>query len=234
MKFETTHWDLVRDAQLSGEQADEAMAVLCERYWKPLYMYTRYRGHSEQDAQDIVQGFFLRVIDKGYFDAADSSKGRFRTFLLTCLQRYMANEYNRAVSVKRGGSMLPIPIPWPDGESDLLQLPSHLTSADVLFDRQWALVIIGRAMERLKAGERRAGRGQLVDAVGPHLVTALAETDYEELAKRLGTTRGAARVAMHRLRKRLGVYILEEVGQTVGNPEDAEAELQLLLQALGS
>lgn len=233
MKFETTHWTWVEHAQAGGEHADRALALLCERYWKPLYVYARRRGYGAEDAQDIVQGFFLRLIDKSFLEAADADKGRFRTFLLTCLQRYMANEYQRETAAKRGGLAMRTPVDWRSAESALANAAAPEVSADVLFDREWAMVVIARAMERLKASERKSGRGQLIEAIGPQLVTGLAEVDYEGLAKRLGTTRGAARVAMHRLRKRLGDFILEEVGQTVRTPEEAETELRYLLQAMG-
>jgi len=231
--FKTTLWSLVGDAQASGEQANAAMAVLCETYWKPLYRYLLMRGFAEEDARDLLQGFFLKLIEKRYLDAADASKGRFRTFLLTCLNRYAANERTRERAQKRGGDLTRVHIDWDGGVGQTgEQLPAKLLTPDREFDRQWALALIARAFERLRENEKEAGRGKLVALLGDSLYLGGHSAEYENAAEVLGTTANAVKVAAHRMRKRLHRLIWEEVQLTVDSQEAAHEELKHLLDSL--
>ena len=163
MPFQTTHWSIVIDAQRSGEDARAAMDTIYRNYRAPLLAYVRSRGHSAADAEDLLHGFFAQVIEQRYLDVADASKGRFRTFLITCLKHYIANEGAKKNAAKRGGLHTRI---HPSHEQDPIDiLASQETAPDADFDRRWALTILERAMENHEAAEREAGNGALFDAV---------------------------------------------------------------------
>lgn len=232
MVFQTTLWSVVEDAKNRGEGADEALAILCETYWQPLFQHARWRAMAEEDARDAVQGFFLRVVEKRYFDAADSSKGRFRTFLLTCFQRYLANEHKKATAQKREGNVQQLRIDWDDNGCDGRALVGSEVSPEVQFDRAWAQALIARAVIRLRTQEIDAGRGALIDALGPVLFERPSSKEYTQIADRLATSVGAVKVAAHRIRKRLRIVIRDEVRATVNSDEIVEGELQYLLDVV--
>lgn len=234
MQFHTTLWSVVEDAKDSGEDADAALAILCETYWKPLYRHLIQRGFSEEEAKDAVQGFFLQVIEKRYLDAADSSKGRFRTFLLTCFHRYLANEHKKNNAQKRGGAYRRIKINWGSGDTTGDQIATSSLSPDQVFDRDWAVALIGRAIERLRANEIAAGRGRLISALGDTLYVGAETASYEQIAENLGSTTNAVKVAAHRVRKRLRNLIWEEVMLTVDSKDAAQEELKYLLEIIAS
>jgi DNA-directed RNA polymerase specialized sigma24 family protein len=169
MAFQTTAWSVVEDAQAGGEDGDRALALLCEAYWQPLFQHARQRGMAEDAAKDAVQGFFLRVIEKRYLDAADAAKGRFRTYLLTCFQRFLANEYQRATAKKRDGNLQRVSIDWELPEGAARSMPTSDVSAETLFDREWADALIARAGTQLRAQESNSGRGAQYDALAPIL-----------------------------------------------------------------
>ena len=229
MPFETTMWEVVEEAQGHGSGADDALAILFETYWRPLYLYSRRRGMAEEEAKAAVQGFFLRVVEKRYFDSADGAKGRFRTFLLTCFRRYLANDYKRVTAQKREGKLQRLSIDWDLSGSVSLDLISTDTPADVLYDREWAFSLIARSMERLHEQESAAGRSALVEALGPTLFGGPGASVYDRIGRDLGMSQGAVKVAAYRIRKRLRLIILEEVRRTVGSAASAEDELQFLL-----
>ena len=232
MGFQTTLWSVVEKAQDRGEAANKALELLCETYWQPLFQHARRRGMSEEEAKDAVQGFFLCVIEKRYFDMADSSKGRFRTFLLTCFQRFLAKAYTRATAQKRDGNVLKVRIDWDIANSDVRELAVSDPSPEVLYDRAWAQALIARAVKRLRSREISAGRRALLDALGPTLFERPDSSEYEKIAADLGTTAGAVKVAAHRLRKRLRSVIREEVRATLKSGELIDDELKYLLDAV--
>lgn len=229
MAFDTTLWSIVEDAQESGADADAALAVLCETYWKPLYLHMLRRGYTEEEVKDAVQGFFLKMIEKRYLDAADASKGRFRTFLLTCFDRYISNEYKKSNAQKRGGGFKRVSIDWgPVGELDNGFKTSGI-APDAAFDRAWARALIDRAMVRLREHEVASGRGELMEALDGSLFPGEGASSYAEIAQKMGTTSNAVKVAAHRLRKRLRTFVWDEVRLTVNSEEAAELELRFLL-----
>jgi len=234
MAFGTTLWSVVEDYQGAGERSEAAMGILCETYWRPLYLNALRRGLAEEEAKDAVQGFFLAMIEKRYLDAADASKGRFRTFLLTCFQRYLAKEHKRFNAQKRGGDFLRIHFEHDSKGDGLGPIASRTLPPDEQFDREWALSLIARAIERLRALEIAAGREKLISALGAHLFVDADTSSYARIAEEMGTTPNAVKVAAHRLRKRLRSLILEEVRITVNSKSSAEEELRHLLNAVSN
>ncbi len=232
-RFATTHWSLVVHAGLEDSTlAEEALAGLCRAYWPPLYAYVRRRGHSVHDAQDLTQAFFARVLEQGWIRRADPGKGRFRTFLLTALQRFLSDEWDRARAQKRGGGLSPLPL---DAlEAGYRSQAATALSADLLYDRQWALSLLERTLTRLEAEFTQAGRASEFAALKPFLTADPASIAYADAARAIGLGEGAARVAVHRLRKRYRERFREEIAQTVVSAGEIDSELRHLLHALAA
>jgi RNA polymerase sigma-70 factor (ECF subfamily) len=216
-----------------GPEAEAALAALCEAYWYPLYAEARRRGLGAEDAGDLVQGFFARLLEKGDLAAADRTRGRFRSFLLAAFGHFLANERDRRHARKRGGGRRIVPLDPAEGESRYGQEPSHEDTPGRIFDRRWALALIDRALGRLKDECERGGKGALFETVKPALAGDRAAS-YAELAQSLGMTEGAIKTAVHRLRARCAALIREEVAQTVSSPEEIDEELGHLFAALES
>lgn len=212
--------------------AQNALAALCRTYWPPLYAYVRRRGQSAHDAQDLTQAFFARLLERGWIQRADPDKGRFRTFLLTALQRFLSDEWDRARALKRGGALPPVSL---DAlEADYQSAAATTLSADRLYDRQWALALLDRTLQRLEAECARAGRADEFAHLKPFLTADREELHYADVARAAGLTEGAARVAVHRLRRQYRRLFREEIAQTVDTPAEIEAEVRHLLQSLAT
>jgi RNA polymerase sigma-70 factor (ECF subfamily) len=232
--FPTTTWTLVLSA---GQRADarsiDALASLCERYWYPLYAYLRRRGYLREEAQDLTQEFFARVLEKRYIERADRNKGRFRTFLLTSLTYFLSDEVDRRQALKRGGLRRPLPFEMQDGEEIYLREPSHNETPERIFERSWALALLERVLARLRnefvEGAEPAHFERLKDYLLGH-----ADVPYAELARELHTTEGALKVAIHRLRKRYRAGLRAEIAETVEDPAEIEAEIRYLANALAA
>jgi len=231
MPFDETRWSLVLRAASHGDGAQEALASLYQSYWPPLYSFLRARGHTKENAADLLQGFFLVSIEKNYFLAANPEAGRFRTFLLTALTRYVANDRARKDAQKRGGRIAHIRIDSDVAEGMHQRIPSNVGSPEQLFDRQWALGILARALETLENEYRKSGRGDVYDALRTFLVGAGAEPADPAMASSLGLT-PAMRVALHRLRNRYRKTIEEIIAETVAVPDDVDDELKYLIAVL--
>lgn len=230
--FPDTLWSKVLALQSgSASEASAALAVLCQSYWYPLYFFVRVRGYGVHDAQDLTQSFFAYLLSHDSFRNVERERGRFRTFLLTCLDNFLVNEWKKRETEKRGGKALVIP--W-DGldESPLVELaPAENAAPEKLYDRVWAVAIVNRVIEGVKKEYTRAGRGQHFEMLRHFLPGALPTISYVEAAEKLKMSRTAFDVACHRFRHRFGKVLREEVGQTVRNPTDVDDELQYLLSA---
>lgn len=232
--FDTTHWSVVRAAGSdSTGRARDALAELCGTYWEPLYAYLRRQGHSTEDAEDLTQGFFARVLEKGVFDAADPDRGRFRSFLLASLRHYAANELVHAQAAKRGGVEPPLPLEFDRAEQRFLAEPEDTATPERVFDRRWAFTILDRTMVTLGVEYRRRGRHDVFQGLKSHLIAPDDGVSYLNVGKDLGLSEGATRVAALRLRRRFGELLRREIATTVETPEDVEDELQHLIQAVG-
>lgn len=231
--FVTTRWTQVlaaRDKQAPDGAA--ALEALCRAYWYPLYACVRRFGHSPPDAQDLTQEFFARLLARDCLDSVDREKGRFRTFLLTALKRFMATEWQRARAQKRGGDRQFQPLDTALAERLYATEPGAGLSPDRLYQRRWALTLLDNALVRLQQEFTQAGKAVDYDALKPWLTADRGEIRYGELAATLNRDEGAARVAVHRFRKRYRELFRNEVAQTVARPADVEDETRHLMAAL--
>jgi len=233
--FCTTHWSVVLAAGRSDStRARHALEKLCQTYWYPLYAFVRRLGHRPHDAEDLVQAFFAQCLEKKYFGAADQAKGRFRSFLLIALKRFLANEWDKARTRKRGGGAAPISLDALTAEQRYAVEPFEHLSADRLFERRWALTLLDQVLARLREEQHAAGRGTAFDLLKDSLTAGGPGTPYAELATRLGLSEGAVKVAVHRLRQRYRELLEAEIAHTVTSPEEVAAERRYLLSVLSN
>lgn len=218
--FQTTHWSLVVSA---AAEADSSLEALCQQYWQPVYAVARGAGHDVETAKDLTQGFFAKLLQNDWLQVADREKGRFRTFLVTALKRYMVDEWRKENTVKRGGEHEILVIDEVLAE----QLEISGLSPDQIFDRHWALALLDSALARLER-ESEADFALLKNC----LTAQRGEIDYAKLALKMGNSEGAARVAVHRMRKRYRTVIREEVARTVVEDDEVQEEMSILLDAL--
>jgi RNA polymerase sigma-70 factor (ECF subfamily) len=232
-RFATTQWSLVIAAGGRGSvEAEDALADLCGRYWYPIFAFVRRKGYSPEDAQDLTQSFFARVIEKGYFGDADRNRGRFRTFLLTACQRFLSDERDRANALKRGGGMQPISIDVAAAESKMQRALAHDETPERLYDRQWCLFILGSVLDDLRAQYEKAGNQRVFNRLSPFLTMADDAGTHAEAAQDLGMTATAVKVAVHRLRARYRDALRLRVSETVASANDVEDELRCLMESV--
>jgi RNA polymerase sigma factor (sigma-70 family) len=231
--FATTHWSLVSAAKdPDAPEARQALADLCGAYWFPVYAYVRRCGHDRHAAEDLTQAFFARLLEKNDLAAADRTRGRFRTFLLTACQHFLANQNDHATAKKRGGGKAHFSLDFAAAEGRFAHEPADAETPERAFERRWALELLDRALAELRQEYVESGRGKLFDALKGCLMAG-AETPYAELAAGLNMTEGAVKVAVHRLRQRYRDRLREAIGRTVADPEDVDDEVRDLFAALG-
>ncbi|HUF63843.1 MAG TPA: RNA polymerase sigma factor [Verrucomicrobiales bacterium] len=231
--FATTHWSVVAAAgRLDSRGAVDALEKLCRTYWYPLYAFVRRLGRQPHDAEDLVQGFFMVCFEKNYLDAADQNKGRFRSFLLVALKRFLVNERDKALTRKRGGAHVHVALDALNAEQRYALEPADQLSPDKLYDRRWALTLLEQVMARLESEQASAGRAAMFEELKQFLTSPGRGTPYSELAARFGLSEGALKVAIHRLRKRYRDLLEEEIAHTVSSPEEIQDERRHLLSAL--
>ncbi len=231
--FPPTRWSLVLAARegVGGESA-AALETICQTYWYPLYAFARRSGQSPPDAQDITQGFFQLFLEKQWVKDVDRDKGRLRSFLITALKGFMAKEWRRMSSRKRGGGELHLSIDTQFAESRYAVDPGREFGAEDNFDREWALRLLEISVERLRAEFERLGKPGDFAVLKDFLTAQHASIDYGQAAARLRLSEGATRVAVHRFRKRFRDLYREEVAQTLPDGENLEAELRYLAYAV--
>ncbi len=231
--FVTTHWSLVVSAgDNDTPHARDALEKLCRAYWFPIYAFVRRQGHSPHDAQDLTQEFFARLLEKKHLAGADPAKGRFRSFLLVSLKHFLANEWDKARAQKRGGGQLLIPIDAATAETSCGIEPADNLTAEKIFERRWALTLLEHVLRRLRAEYVRDDREKLFEQLKPTLTEVSRSVRYAEIATRLGTTEGAVKVAVHRLRQRYREVLRAEIADTVASPGEVEDEIRNLFAAL--
>jgi RNA polymerase sigma-70 factor (ECF subfamily) len=234
VRFTTTKWSLIlRVNTATPEVRQAALAELCEAYWYPLYSFARRRGADHDEASDLAQGFFVHLIEKHALSGVAQANGRFRAFLLASFKHFQSDVRRHRHALKRGGDR--VQIPWdPDVlETRYRAAASGTDDPEKLFDRQWALTVIERARARLREEYASNAKARDFEVLLPYLTQRL-ERGNQELAEALGTTPNAARVALYRMKRRFGSALRAEVASTVDDPEQIEAELRFLLQALGT
>jgi RNA polymerase sigma-70 factor (ECF subfamily) len=231
--FVTTHWSVVQAAGHGDTtRACDALAHLCKIYWYPLYAYARRKGSSPHDAQDLTQEFFARLLEGNWVARADPERGRFRSFLLSSMKHFMANEWNRARAQKRGGGQPVFSLNDDSAEERYGREPAEQATPESLFERGWALTLLEGVLARLEAEYRSEGKQALIETLRPALTAERDALNYAGMAEKLGMTETAVRVAMHRLRQRYRQLLRAEVASTVASPGEVEAEMRHLFQVL--
>lgn len=219
----------MREAGRGGDRrAAEALEQLCRSYWYPLYAYARRRGHSSEDAQDLTQGFLESLLRREDLAGVTPGKGRFRTFLLTALGHYLANEWRRGQRQKRGGGGAVISFDALSTEERYRLEPAAPEDPERLFNRRWAWTVMNEALERLRDDYTRTDRADLFDLFQPALALEGGGPSREEFATRLGISVGAVDVALHRFRRRYGECIRAIIADTVSSPGEVDAEIRHL------
>lgn len=234
-RFRTTRWSLViRATDATDGMSHQALERLCQTYWPAVHAFIARRGKSPEDAKDLTQGFFARLLEKDWLRAADATKGRFRTFLLTAVTRFLANERDRSDALKRGGGQVPFSLNVPEVEPGGIPEPVDGATPEAVFERRWAETLLNRVLERLQAEFDGGGRTGRFEALKGFLTEDRGETSYAEVAARLGISQAAVKSGIHRLRQRYGELVREEIAETVDSPDEVEAEIRHLLNVLGS
>lgn len=232
-RFATTRWSVVLHAGRSDSTGtNDALANLCRTYWFPLYAHVRRRGHRPHDAEDLTQAFFARLLAQRTLARADPARGRFRSFILAVLDRFLADEWDKVRAQKRGGGQAFVSLDVAAAERRLELEAADNGSPDRAFDRRWANALLEDVLQQLQSEYAAAGRAGLFEALKPTLVGIRESQPYAELAARLGSSEGALKVAVHRLRKRYRELLEAGIADTVTTPEEANEEKRHLLRAL--
>lgn len=228
--FHTTRWSLIAAAgDVAAPESRQALADLCEQYWYPVYAYIRRRGHDRHQAEDLTQSFFTRLVETNDLATADRARGRFRTFLLTACQHFLANQNSFERAQKRGGGTQPFSIDFVIGEERFVAEPIDPNTAEADFERRWALALLEQTLKELRAEYVESGKSNLFDVLKGTLTGEA--TGYRELGKRLGITEGAVKVSVHRIRLRYREKLRSVIAQTVTQPEDVDDEIRNLFAA---
>jgi RNA polymerase sigma-70 factor (ECF subfamily) len=233
--FQTTHWTLVLHARQSDptETARKALSNFCEAYWPPLYSFVRRRGHASPEAQDLVQGFFVHLLEENTLSRADQEKGRLRTFLLGSLQNFLCNEYDRSRRLKRGGGHQIISIDEHLAEAEASVVDMADLSDSRAYDLMWASNIVKRAWEHLQNGFEAEGKAESLEVLKPFVDgSERTPPNQEEVAEKLGVPVATLRTWLWRLRQRYREALRMEVASTVSDPADVDQELHYLYQIL--
>jgi RNA polymerase sigma-70 factor (ECF subfamily) len=232
--FQTTSWTLVRKAASDPTAGSRvALAALCQRYWHPVYTFVRRRGYDRDQSQDLTQGFFALLIEKNYLVDTEPTRGRFRSFLLTAVKHFLANEWDRTQALKRGGGQVPVPIDLVEAEA---WQPASVDRAtpERLFERRWALSVLEHVMATLRAEWVHAGKAAEFDRLSIFLNNDSGSVRYETVAAELGVSAGALRMTVHRMRRTFRRLLRAEIADTVDRPEEIDDELRFLLSVLSA
>jgi RNA polymerase sigma-70 factor (ECF subfamily) len=229
----TTNWTLIVRAEATDPDVRRAaMAELCEAYWYPLYAFARRRGASHDDAADLTQAFFVHLIDKHALRGLDPVRIRFRSYLLASFKNFESDVRDRRMAVKRGGDRMRVTFDPAVLERRYTSIAYRDDDPERVYARQWAVTLLERAREQLRLAYVAAGKAREYTVLGPQLVSSPGARAAHEIAQALGISEGAARVALHRLRRRFGAELRAEVARTVDGPDEVEAELRFLLTVL--
>jgi len=229
-RFTTTHWSVVLLAGLADSpQANEALEKLCRTYWYPLYVYVRRQGNSPEDAQDLTQIFFSRLLEKNYCAKADRDRGKFRTFLLGSLKNFLVNEWKRAGRLKRGGGVEFLSLDANVAENRYAAEPANESNPDAAYEKRWAVTLIEQVLTVLRQEFNAADKARLFEELKGFIWGDKSAASYAEIAGPLNLTEGTVKVAVHRLRQRFRQLLRAEVAHTVARPEDVDGELRHLI-----
>lgn len=230
-QFPQTKWSMVLRSQDRGETGQNALAELCQSYWFPLYAFARKSGRKPADAEDLVQGFLTKAVQDSLFLRADSDKGKLRTFLLTAFRRFSRDEYEKTVTLKRGGGNV-VSFDAMEAETWYGERDFADEAPERAFDRHWAVTVLENAVQRIAADWEARGKGNDFQALRPYLTASGTSEDYEQVGRRLSMKPDTVKVTIHRLRAKFGVALREEIRDTQAEDDDVDAELRYLIQLL--
>lgn len=231
--FPPTQWTLILAAGVGDSKAaDEALAELCRAYWFPVYAFIRRMGNSADEAQDLTQEFFARFLERRSFINADPARGRFRSFLLTCVKNFLADQSDRRHAEKRGGHAVLLPLKPEDGENRYSREFTDAETPEKSFERAWAQTLIARVTENLKAAFRSEGRAEQFEQLRAYLPGGADPASYSDAARELGASEGALKVAVHRLRRRYREMFRAEIANLVARKDQVDDEVRYLLAIL--
>lgn len=225
---------MLRVAKLGTKESQQALEELCRDYWKPLADFARTKGHSPEDAQDLTQSFIAKLLATNSFGKADRERGRFRTFLLTAFCNFMVGDHRAQTARKRGGDRTFVSLDGDGGEPRQDLHPPDLMTPERAYERSWALALLERVMLRLHGEYEQADRLALYVAIQPHLAGGAGRPGYAKLGESIGMSESAITVAVHRMRKRYGLLLREEIAATVATPEEVEDELRYLMNVVSA
>ena len=232
--FATTHWSVVLAAGRSDRAAAAAaLERLCQEYWFPVYSFVRRRGHDAHQAEDLTQGFFARLLEKNWLEAADPNRGRFRTFLLTAVTRFLANEHDRDQALKRGGGQRVLSCDAQDAEGRYQLEPATTATPERLFEQQWAHQILAVVLDKLRDEFDGGGRAGRFETLKGFLIGDSEPLSYADAAAKLALSESAVKSGIYRLRQRFGELLREEIAQTVETENEVDAEISHLMNVLG-
>ena len=233
--FVTTHWSVIRAArEKNSAQSAAALETLCRTYWYPLYSFIRRKGRTPEDAQDLTQQFFARLLEKDYLQSVAQEKGKFRTFLLVALKRFLANEWDRQHAQKRGGFAPILSIDQELAESRFRCEPADNDQPDLLFDRQWAVLLLDQTMKRLEEEYVATGRAKLFESLRGLIAKEDSRLPYGQVAAQLNVSEAAIKMAVHRLRARYREILKAQIAETVSTEEEIEEEISHLFAAFST
>jgi RNA polymerase sigma factor (sigma-70 family) len=230
--FTTTHWSVVLEAQGESPAAHEALEKLCRTYWRPIYAFLRRQGVSPEEVEDITQGFFAQLLERRKFSAVRKEKGRLRSYLLGALKYFLADEHRRAMAIKRGEGQRLIPLEDLRTDERIDVEPADSMTAEMIYERRWALTVLEQVLDRLKNEYRTAGNAALFDSLKQLLPDEPGSPSQAEIAAQLGMTENALRQAFYRFRQRYQSLLREEIANTVATPGDIEDELRHLIAVI--
>jgi RNA polymerase sigma-70 factor (ECF subfamily) len=235
VSFDTTRWSVIAAARgADPEAARAALSTLCEAYWYPLYAYIRRWGADADAARDLTQAFLASLLERRDIEHVRPERGRFRTFLLASVKHFLLNEAVRARAVKRGGGVAVLPLAFDEAEGRYQFEPIDETTPETLYERRWALTVLERVLATVQAKWQRSGRGAEFEILKTSLLGERPPGGYAAAARQLGTTEGAVKVAVHRLRKAFRAELKAAIAETVSDPADVDEELKYLERALGA
>ena len=233
-RFTTTRWSMVFAAGQGPDHRRAAMEGLCETYWYPLYAFVRRRGYDAEQAQDLTQDFFARFLEKNDAIAARAERGRFRSFLLASMKHFLANDWDRQRAAKRGGGKTILSFDAGAAETRYAREPSHDVTPERIFDRGWALTVLGEALKALRQRYARDDQEELFEKLKGFISVGHDAPPYEQLARDLGMNAATVRVAVHRLRQRYREALRAAVADTTEEDGEVDGEIQMLFKALAS
>jgi len=232
-RFDTTSWSLVRAAADNpNAESRQALATLCQTYWPPVYAFVRRNGYDREQSQDLTQGFFAQLLEKRFLVDADQQRGKFRSFLLTAVKHFLANEWDREHALKRGGGRTSVSIDIITAERWYEPSVVAEGTPESLFERRWALSLLEQTLARLRQEYADAGKSSQFENLSPFLNKESGDQRYEKLADELGVAAGALRMSVHRMRRRYRELLREEISQTVSTSEEIDEEIRFLVSTL--